>query len=118
MNTYKKFFFAYLVLILLVSSIPGNAIPKTWFSLGWEDKLYHMIEFSVLGILAYLAYYQELRNPFIYFIAGGFLFGLVDELYQSFIPGRFPNAFDIIADGIGVICGSISTHFLIKKVHD
>ena len=67
MNTYKKFFFAYLVLILLVSSIPGNTISKTWFSLGWEDKLYHMIEFSVLGILAYLAYYQELPNPFIYF---------------------------------------------------
>ena len=70
MNIYKKLFFAYLVLILMVSSIPGNSIPKTWFSLGWEDKLYHMIEFSVLGILAYLAYYQELRNPFIYFIAG------------------------------------------------
>jgi len=118
MNIYKKFFFAYLVLILMVSSIPGNSIPKNWFSLGWEDKLYHMIEFSVLGILAYLAYYKELRNPFIYFIAGGFLFGLVDEFYQSFIPGRFPNAFDIIADGIGVICGSISTHFLRKKVHD
>ena len=65
MNIYKKLFFAYLVLILMVSSIPGNSIPKTWFSLGWEDKLYHMIEFSVLGILAYLSYYHELRNQFI-----------------------------------------------------
>ena len=82
MNIYKKFFFAYLVLILLVSSIPGNAIPKTWFSLGWEDKLYHMIVFSVLGILAYLAYYQELRNPFIYFIGIDF-FNAMSSQYSN-----------------------------------
>ena len=118
MNIYKKLLFSYLIVILSISSIPGNAIPKTWFSLGWEDKLYHIIEFSVLGILGYLAYYSDLRSPFIIIIAGGFLFGLVDELYQSLIPGRFPNAFDIIADGIGVTFGSISIHFLRKYSHD
>ena len=118
MNIYKKILFSYLLLILIVSSIPGNAMPKTWFSMGWEDKLYHIIEYSILGVLAYLAYYSELLNPFIIIIVGGFLFGLVDELYQSIIPGRFPNAFDIIADGIGVSLGSILTHFVKKEAHD
>ena len=37
---------------------------------------------------------------------------------NKYVDLLVPNAFDIIADGIGVICGSISTHFLRKKVHD
>ena len=92
MNIYKKLFFAYLVLILMVSSIPGNSIPKTWFSLGWEDKLYHMIEFSVLGILAYLAYYQELRNPFIILSPGG----SYSAWWMSFTNRSFPDGFPML----------------------
>ena len=118
MSIYKRLFFFYLILILIVSSIPGNSMPKNWFSLGWEDKFYHIIEYSLLGILIYLAYYSELNKPFYIFISFGFIFGTLDELYQSFIPGRFPNAFDIIADGIGVTLGSISTHFFRKNVYD
>jgi VanZ family protein len=28
-------------------------------------------------------------------------------MWQSFIPGRFSSALDIIADGIGILIGSI-----------
>ena len=31
----------------------------------------------------------------------------MDELWQSFIPGRFSSALDVIADGIGIVIGSI-----------
>ncbi|SVA68755.1 uncharacterized protein METZ01_LOCUS121609, partial [marine metagenome] len=30
-----------------------------------------------------------------------------DEIWQSFIPGRFSSGLDVIADGIGIIIGSI-----------
>jgi len=118
MNTYKKLLFVYILLIIGVSSIPGQAMPKSWFSWGWEDKIYHMIEYSVLGILAYLSYCDHVRYSFSLLVVSGFSFGLFDELYQSLIPGRFPNAFDVIADGIGVTLGSISTHYLRKVFND
>ena len=34
-------------------------------------------------------------------------FAIIDEVWQSFIPGRFSSALDVIADGIGIIIGSI-----------
>ena len=43
------------------------------------------------------------------------LFGIFDELYQGLIPGRFPNAFDAIADGLGVIFGYRITYAISKK---
>ena len=111
MKDYKKLFFLYLLLILLVSSIPGNSFPKSWFSLGFQDKIYHIIEYSILGVLGYLAYSKTAGYKIIIFCI---IFGIFDELYQGLIPGRFPNAFDAIADGLGVILG-YSIIRLIKK---
>ena len=44
----------------------------------------------------------------------GILFGCIDEIWQSFIPGRYPSYYDVFADGIGVILGVITIR-LIKK---
>ena len=114
----KIFLCLYLLVILLVSSIPGKSMPKSWFSLGWEDKIYHIIEYSVVGILAYRSYYGSFQRPFLIIFICGFCFGLFDEIYQSMIPGRFPNAFDVIADAIGVILGSTAYHFFSNKIND
>tara|TARA_S200000501_G_scaffold371591_1_gene414968 strand:- start:8202 stop:8558 length:357 start_codon:yes stop_codon:yes gene_type:complete len=114
----KIFLYVYLLIILLVSSIPGNSMPKSWFSLGWEDKIYHIIEYSLLGVLAYRSYYRSFKRPFLIISIGGLCFGIFDEIYQSMIPGRFPNAFDVIADAIGVILGLKAYHFFNKKIND
>lgn len=29
------------------------------------------------------------------------LYGITDEIHQSFVPGRHPSAVDIVVDGIG-----------------
>ena len=114
----KTFLCLYLLVILLVSSIPGKSMPKSWFSLGWEDKIYHIIEYSIVGVLAYRSYYGSFQRPFLIIFIGGFCFGLFDEIYQSMIPGRFPNAFDVIADVIGVILGSTAYHLFSNKIND
>ena len=44
----------------------------------------------------------------------GIIFGCMDEIWQSFIPGRNPSYYDVIADGIGVILG-VTTIRMIKK---
>ena len=45
----------------------------------------------------------------------GILFGCFDELWQKMIPGRFSSHYDIIADGIGVICGVWTSHYILNK---
>jgi len=37
----------------------------------------------------------------------GIIFGIMDEYLQSFISGRFSSGWDVLADTIGVIIGSL-----------
>jgi len=103
-----------MVTILLVSSIPGHSLPQLKI-LSW-DKLWHFIEYSILGLLL-----MKNVNPFkfrlvIMVILAGFVFAGFDEFWQSFIPGRTSSIYDAIADGMGIITGSvISMYRTLKK---
>ncbi len=112
MNYPKIQFFLYLLLILIGSSIPGKSVP-TIFTLSW-DKLLHVIEYFLLGVLGYRAFEYRNKNITIIISVFGILFGCFDEMWQSFIPGRYPSYYDVIADGIGVILGVTTIH-IIKK---
>ena len=105
-------FFLYLFLILIGSSIPGKSVP-TVFALTW-DKLLHLLEYFFLGILGYRAYANRYQYTTIIISVFGIVFGCIDEIWQSFIPGRHPSYYDVIADGIGVISGAITIR-MIKK---
>ena len=108
----KIHFYFYLVLILIGSSIPGDTVPS-FVGLTW-DKLLHLIEYGIMGFLGYRAYYTEIRSPIYSLIIFGLLFGVLDETWQSFIPGRFSSHYDIIADLIGVICGVFAGALIYK----
>ncbi len=41
-------------------------------------------------------------------LAVGMLVGLLDELYQSTVPGREPDALDAAADTLGVVLGALA----------
>jgi len=110
MNYSKLQFFLYLLLILIGSSIPGKSVP-TVFALTW-DKLLHVIEYFLLGVLGYRAFENRHKNITIIIATFGILFGCIDEMWQSFIPGRYPSYYDVIADGIGVILGVITIHII------
>ena len=86
-------------------------------SLSW-DKLLHFIEYSMLGVLGYRAYH---KHPYfnIYLLCSfGILFGYIDEAWQKIIPGRFSSHNDVIADGIGVIFGTFTSHYIKNKKYD
>jgi len=110
MNYSKIQFFLYLLLILIGSSIPGKSVPIV-FALTW-DKLLHVIEYFLLGVLGYRAYENRHKHITILIATFGILFGCIDEMWQSFIPGRYPSYYDVIADGIGVILGVITIHII------
>ena len=105
---HKKFrilLIAYMLLILSVSSLPEESIPKVWL-LNW-DKLIHLVEYFILGILAMKSMNVISSSNLKIVIPFGIFFGVMDEYLQSFISGRFSSGFDVLADTIGVIIGAL-----------
>jgi VanZ family protein len=63
----------------------------------WDfDKVIHAVEYAVLALLLFRA----TRSPWIAFAATA-LYGITDELHQSFVPGRNASAYDALADALG-----------------
>ena len=108
---YRGLLIGYILLIISVSSIPGNSIPR-FVLLSW-DKLLHVVEYSILGYLAVNSFRTISKNQVIIVIISCVGFACFDELWQSLIPGRFSSGLDIIADGIGITVGAIFGSLLI-----
>ena len=106
-------FFLYLFLILIGSSIPSKSVPSV-IALTW-DKLFHVIEYFFFGILGYRAYKDRYKYITVIISMFGIVFGCVDEIWQSFIPGRQPSYYDVMADSIGVTLGVITIHMIEKQ---
>jgi VanZ family protein len=103
-----------MVLILIGSSIPGNAYPKV--DLLNADKIVHLFEYGFLGFLLFKAFPQDKTIYVLGLIICGILFGNFDEWYQQFTPGRFSSYWDILADSIGVIIGVTISKISWKKI--
>jgi VanZ family protein len=95
---------AYILLIFSLSALPGSSLPNQLFP-QW-DKVVHFIEYLFLGFLAVNS--VEKLNPKLLFflILGGLAISGIDETWQSFRPGRDSSLLDMLADGLGYICGS------------
>ena len=108
---YRGLLFAYIIIIISVSSIPGHSMPR--FILFVWDKLLHVVEYSILGYLAVNSFRAISKDQVMVVIISCLGFACFDELWQSLIPGRFSSGLDIIADGIGITVGAIFGSLLI-----
>lgn len=103
---------AYALLILGVSSIPADSMPRSSTLWRW-DKAVHAIEYAIAAVLLFRA----LRlSGMVRLVVGALVcglvwstFGILDELYQSTVPGRDSSAFDVIADTVGASFASIAS---------
>ena len=68
-------------------------------------KTAHFAEYFALGLLALFAAWQN-GLPQKPILSGAFcvLTAIVDEIIQSFVPGRNGNALDLLIDSAGAIC--------------
>ena len=104
-KTFRILLILYMALILTLSSLPAQTLPKTWL-LNW-DKLIHLIQYFILGVLAMKSLKKININSVILVIIFGLLFGSIDKFLQSFISGRFSSALDVLADTIGTAIGAL-----------
>lgn len=96
---------AYLAVLFTLSSLSTPPAPE--FGLEWGDKINHAGAYALLGVLLtrasrYLLAATTLRMQLIASVAAGLLYGMFDEVYQTFVPGRFGDVTDWLADALGV----------------
>ena len=91
---------SYTLLIAIGSSIPSTNIPK--LDLFSSDKVLHILEYFFLGYLLINVLIDKTNHPGLLTFFLGLLFGVMDEIYQSTVFGRFSSSFDVIADAIGL----------------
>lgn len=91
-----------MILIFVMSSLPGPGLPPA--GIIGTDKLIHGAVFAVLGALLYRA-----TGLPVWAIVLTVVYGCSDELHQALVPGRFPDVFDAMADGVGAVLGVAST---------
>jgi VanZ family protein len=89
------------IFVVSSSSDPGPLVPP-----GISDKPLHAIVYGALGLLllrgltqARLANVTTRRGCAAILIA--VLYGISDEIHQHFVPGRAPDALDVVADALG-----------------
>lgn len=91
--------------IFLVSTVPGDRFPSVSL-FQHQDKVAHLFLYGTLGIcLGVGRRWGGDRIPHLTLLAGGWLFGALDEWYQSFVPGRSPDPSDWMANVVGVTFG-------------
>ncbi|MDK2978624.1 MAG: hypothetical protein PWP52_1338 [Bacteroidales bacterium] len=121
----KKFFgfifWCWLILILLVSTLPGGPEMKAEFNDKSIrlDYLLHFIAYFSLAIF-YLLWkankYFNIKPRLLYsFLIGGFILAAGMEGIQSLIPGRSFNPYDFYANAAGIILGIIAPKILFYK---
>jgi VanZ family protein len=89
-----------IVVVAIFAFTPGDSAP----SLGVSDKVDHVTAFAALAWTGVLAFDPAARTRLRLALAlvG---YGVVIELVQTQIPGRFAEFADVVADGVGITVG-------------
>ncbi len=93
--------------ILVLTSLPGSAVPDVGNVPSGTDKVVHATIYAVLGWLSVRAFDPTRLNcaKCAIVVAGIALFAAAGEWYQLLIPGREPDVWDWVADLIGAVLG-------------
>ena len=110
-----------MALIFAVSSLKQPPVPMPKFEWLTIDKLYHFIEYAILGGLVAHALLKArpsvVPSQLIWGLAAvvSILYGASDEWHQTFVPGRCATLADWVADVIGSIAGVLAVYLYYRK---
>ena len=104
--------------VFYVSSLSKIYLPLE--SLSFNDLIFHGLAYFFFGLtLAIAAYPQHRsfdfpRNTLIALFVIGILYGLSDEIHQSFVPNRTCSVSDVMADAAGILLSLLSVKILFR----
>lgn len=110
---------AYMILIFISSSIPiDKEIKWLEFVMKIDPTLQNFLHIPVYALLSYLWFgvfwgvgYSVMLSLLLSFLTA-FGYGVFNEFYQWFIPGRYSSLSDILFNLIGVVLGCLLVIFL------
>ena len=97
----------YWIVIAVFTHLPSGLIPVRFFNVF--DKFQHFTAFLGLAVLLCAVWTNLGASTFRMLVTVLLIlaaYGVLDELTQSFIPGRTPDLYDWVADMLGSIAGA------------
>jgi VanZ family protein len=109
----KRFALYWLPLILYCLFIyiqSDHPSPEQIPIFPYVDKVLHVTAYGIMGILFYRAYQtlrlkNNIKMLMLLSVVSASLYGISDEIHQSFVPFRQAEVADVIADTIGAFSG-------------
>jgi VanZ family protein len=103
-----------LAIVIFYYSSLSYPVPQTVQEVTFFDMntVLHIGEYAVFSFFLTFGLYKKIKNYYI--VSIGFLYALSDEIHQYFVPYRYFDFLDVLADGIGVFIGYIG--FLIVNI--
>ena len=90
------------VLVWWLSSKPGSALPSLPLGSLFANGA-HVALFGILGGLLFFAWTGPLPRRFCWSAGSAAAFGVVDELHQTWVPGRSSSIADVLSDASGAL---------------
>ena len=107
----------YWIMLFTATSLPAANLP----SVAVGDKIKHFGAFFGLSVLLNLTLLYQSKVLLFkkYFLVAALIissfYGLLDEIHQSFVPGRNSEFLDWVADSLGAAAGVFFVFYLLKK---
>ena len=82
-------------------AIAAVIVIWTWRLMGQPEETVHFLEYGVLGVLLFRALSTHIHDGSVFATGAliGILVGIVDEIIQWFVPGRYWDYRDIVLNG-------------------
>jgi len=104
-----------LAVVIVGSLLPGDsAAMRALDKLDVNDKVEHLLAYAVLAFLP--AIHERRRNLVVVLILAAAL-GVLLEFGQLYSPGRSFDIYDMLADAVGIIIGTVAGLPLRPVIH-
>jgi len=106
----------YWLILFTLTSLPASMAIVT--EIG--DKISHFGAYGLLSVFLYLTMYFQDKFPLLKKYPGIFtiliasIYGLLDEIHQIYVPGRFAEVLDWLADFSGSVAAVLITRYLLE----
>ncbi|MDD3679787.1 MAG: VanZ family protein [Candidatus Shapirobacteria bacterium] len=108
-----------MVLIFYLSSRPAFAVsPRDWLNFVFFKGL-HFLEYALLFVLFYRALKNTINKSLFFYscwaIIMAFLWAVIDEIHQLYVPTRQGSLRDVVIDILGISFGFVLIWIILPK---
>ena len=94
----------YTIAIFVLSSLPGVSFSDSSVIDDLLHFLAHSVEFGIFAFLLLMSkYFRGFKINALFSLIVSVIYAFSDEVHQYFVPGRFADPIDFLADSFGIL---------------